>query len=482
MSVPRFDSIRQGSLKRRQMITDLPGECWDVQFYPYLVQRDDPLIFAVICYHDVLIYMIDGNDDGGMSLLAAHQTNKRQRTGTYVLNSCTWCYVDANEPLLAVTGESGQILIIEPMTGRLFASLVSHGQGVINALTTHPKYPWIIASASLDTSIRIWDLRRLSDPTLSTSVVICGHSMAHKECLLTIDWHHSGRYIVSGGFDYRVAVWSLPDLDPESDFWYKISKEGRERSRDEVHVIYWPHFLSSSVHSDIIDTAKFVGDLIVSRASKESKLVLWSVTGLNEDREPPESTTAVKTLEHLETINGFVQRPGLYMDDDFFSSDAREYKGPELYRRLLQFSLPHSETYWLRFDICKPSTLFPEVRLTLSAGNHDSQVSHWDLQTYIDGQEKPQSDQIPSAKSRRVVGGASEFILREKYPLHDPERLLEPMLITRHHLPKMAQMVNRAIAWSPCGRWCIVVGGDNNSDSENKKGLIQLYERLHATQ
>ena len=121
-------------------------------------------------------------------------------------------------------------------------------------------------------------------------------------------------------------------------------------------------------------------------------------------------------------------------------------------------------------DVCKPSALFPEVRMTISAGNYNSQVSHWDLQTFIDGQEKPSNNTVAQSEDKSMV--------REKYTLHDPENLHNPMVIQTLSLPKATQMVNRYIAWSPCGRWCIVVGGDQQS----KKGLVNLFERLHATQ
>lgn len=512
MSLPRFDTVQD--LKRRYMILDIERPCWDVKFYPYLISRDDPPIFAVVSFYCVFVYMVDvgqGGPDKELKLLAWHHITKDQKINEYRINSCVWCYIDENEPLLAVTGESGQILILKPLTGELVTTLVGHGQGVINALAAHPKYPWIIASASLDTSIRIWDLRRINDPTLSSTIIICGHGIAHKECLLTIDWHASGRYIVSGGYDYRVAVWTIPDLHPDSKFWYEISKEGRQRTRDEVRVIQYPHFLSSAVHNDVVDTVVFVGDLIVSKAPKEDKIVLWSITGFNGMMEPPDPSTAVKSREYLDTTNGFMQRPGMYLDDDFFGQDALEYKGPELFKRYLQFSIPDADIIWLGFGLSRPSSLFPEVRMTMTAGNFESKLYHWDLQSFIDGYDRggerdpakatsskgkskgkskgrgvshttgsESRDTSPEARISTLKGVEGRQRDNDRFRLHDPDTLLQPTFQKIVNLGRRYHLITRAVAWSVCGRWCVAVGEENASLGDDDKGAIVLHERMYT--
>lgn len=510
---------------RRAIIRNAQTHYWDVKFYPYLVERDDPAIFAVVGLSSVEIYQATNEEESGIKFLRTFVSSEDRQENPHSLNSCTWCYVSEDEPLLAITGENGHIQVIKPITGELVGTLVGHGQGVVNDLATHPLYPWIIASASLDSSIRIWDLRRMNQRALSVCVVICGHSLAHKEGLVSIDWHSSGRYMISGGYDHKVCVWTLPDLSPESTFWYEISKEGRKRSRDEVRVIYYPHFVSAAIHSNIVDSVMFFGDLILSKAAKEDKIVLWAITGFDGERAPPPQMTAVKAREHLETSNGFVRKTDLNLDDDFFDEANITHKEPELFKRCLEFHNQWSSSFYMRFGLAKPSKLFPEVHYVLTVGDNHCNIRHWDLQAFIDGNSgviaprkvkrasvpKMSKEIVNSGKKSgqdqtqaqdpahsRIAADAKEALEitressadsgnlasenetlerdRDKYPLHDPEKLLR---FHRQHNEGtyIPHFTTRGVGWSGCGQWCIVVGSIKPGGDRSELGIIVVYER-----
>jgi len=497
---------------------------WDVKFYPYLVERDDPTILAIVGSFLVLVCQLTAEESSRLRIIATYDRDEEKQDNINSINCCTWCYVEQDDPLLAVAGETGHVQIIKPMTGELLYTLVGHGVGTINDLATHPLYPWIIASASIDGSIRIWDLRRAADRALSTCVVICGHSLAHKEGLLSISWHDCGRYLVSGGFDHKTCVWTVPDFNPQSSFWHEISKEGRKRSSDEVRIIYYPHFISAAIHAEYVDAVVFWDDFILSKAAKEHKIVLWKMTGFDSGLPPPPASTAPKSQEHLETRNGFMRSARMNLDDDIFDDDDDEeglstMKAP--FSRLLEFKNEHSTLFYMRFGLLRPNLLFPELHTVLSAGDTFSKLRHWDLERLIAGygtEAQPPTSGVAARKStgaprpiskdssassrepstafsvsedhREASTGATSLSSeqlrleqgqrqrnREKYSLHDFEKGLQ------HHAQNdessdFREFRVRGVAWSVCGRWCVAVGeAPIHGRGGMLQGVIQIVER-----
>ena len=371
--LPKLKKILKTSLEN----PDSEGNnFWDAKFYPFDHNPEAPPVFALSNTKNLLVCRISAPQDNDIEILRVFAIDFRDE-----YCACTWAFIDPNEPLLLGAGESGIVRVFDVVNGGLKTSLVGHGQGVINDLATHPKYPWIVASASQDTSVRIWDLRRYKTKYESPCVVICGHGNGHREMLLSVSWHDNGRYIVTGGVDHRICVWTLPDLSPESTFWEEISPSQRLRHSDEVRIIYYPHFVTSAVHTNFVDCVRFWGDLILSKASGgENKIVLWSITGFNSHRQPPDAILAPKTEEHLDTRNGFVRTLTIKENGVHIMDIPEIYQTKLPYTRLLEFRVPASHPFFLRFDILKPSPVHPDLHPILAIGSTQSQVFFYDLQ------------------------------------------------------------------------------------------------------
>lgn len=504
---------------------------YDVKFYPYASLPTEEAVFALVAQSKVYIGRLSTQSVAIVTML--HELVDTQETKDHRslgLNSCAWCHIDQETPLLAVAGGSGQLKIIDALKGKSLCSLNGHGYGTINDVATHPLYPWIVATASMDKSLRIWDLRRHANRHQSSTIIICGEGTGHCEGVLTVSWHQSGRYLVTGGHDQRICVWTIPDLDDDSTFWRELSAEHQERSSQDVMTIYHPHFTSSAVHSNFVDCARFLGDLVMSKAAKEDKIVLWKVTGFDSHRPPPGSITAPKLDDYLDTRNGFMREVISDANGVTTVDIAKEYHDLPPYQRLLELDTARLEAFYLRFGLLLPSPAYPDLHPVLAFANASSELRFWDLQRLILGYDgnldepRPQqnrkrksrggartkqqnrtmrpngtsqgledqnspvsliSDQDLSAgpgyPSTEATGETWDLVApplptrdRQRYPLHIPHGPLAPHVkssLAELQYRNSAFFNGRATDWSPCGRWCIVVGESSQTDADATKGF-----------
>ena len=512
---------------------------YDVKFYPYSGASNNEPIFAIVTQTKVYIGRVSAEDEAIITMLHELEDEQERRDrDSWGLNSCAWCYTAQQQPLLAVAGGSGQLKVLDAVSGQRVTTLVGHGHGTINDIATHPIYPWIVATASMDKSIRIWDLRRHNFRHESPTIIICGQASGHSEGILTVSWHSTGRYLVTGGHDYKICIWTIPELADGSSFWLEIAPENRKRSSHEVKIIHFPHFTSSAIHHEFVDCAVFYGDLVLSKAAQENKIVLWKITGFDTRAPPPEPTTAPKTGEYLDTRNGFMRRVTNEKNGVEVVELAPDFQDQPPYQRLLEFDSPHSSSFYMRFALLLPSPDFPELHPALVFGNTATEVRFWDLERLslgyaggLDGnkntavrRKKGAATRInrtnagtfrerdsPSLVRESTVSSTSNISSgpwparqtsteatseisddlptngtgppfpapnRKQYPIHDPHQPIkfhEKITVTDLQYKKQRGFTTRTADWSPCGRWCIVVGESKISDSEGWGGFAVLH-------
>lgn len=340
----------------------------------------------------------------------------------------------------------------------------------------------------MDHSIRVWSL----DPKYSKfpCALICAGE-GHKEGVLTAAFHSNGRYLLSGGLDCAVCLWTLPSL-PNSN-----------PNTDQTTVLHYPHFSTHAVHSNFVDCVAFHHDLIISRSAEEHKIVLWMITNFSSSRPSPSQTAAPATNVFRETRSAFSQddEPG--------------------YQRLLQFDTPDSGPFYMRFGLLRQPDLHP----ILAFGNCVSKVFLWDLYRLEEGHGAiSESIRMPgpargrkkhgshtgsgstpaysSSNRETSIGGSSvnsasfttnsgadlpstsatsvtttslgalslgnnpsPRVDRRKYQISDPWKELKAHAITT--VPKVSFCARKA-AWSVGGEWLVVVGD---------WGMVAIFER-----
>ncbi|OAA69046.1 WD40/YVTN repeat-like-containing domain protein [Cordyceps fumosorosea ARSEF 2679] len=464
------------------------AEFFDVKFCPYQPLNCDPVFAAVL----ICKLSSDSGDANPCSVLSIIRDDDEDASGC----CCTWTKDPiTGAPFICIGGGDAKVKIYDVRNGTLVDSFSGHG-GDVNDLATSPVDSSIIASASNDTSIRIWSVeeRFRSNPCLC---ILAGEG--HYGNLLSLSFHHTGRYLLSGGHDQIINLWTVPDLPTKPVI-----------TPFQVH---YPHFSTSAVHSGIVDCVAFFGDEILSRACHDNVIVLWRIVGFAPDDPLPPQTDAPT-----------VQAAVLAGPDDqsrltrSFFQPTLTPESPVQYVRLLELHTPNcGPQFFMRFGLHHVPGQNPVLAFCNAGGN----ILFWDLHRLVayrevmsalrDRERTAQPPVLPSwlkpiiprqradmygrikgVKEKRAgaAGAASVSTTSSsrgghgepgpasgaakatpglsaetleswaaKYSTEDPH---EP--ISAHRTESSAStFVGRQAAWSPGGEWCVVVGSSNTA-------------------
>lgn len=239
------------------------------------------------------------------------------------LFTVAWAYdtYEGNQgrkPYKIVTGGAGgQIYVIDYETREIENILRSFG-GDINEIRVSPSDSNVIATACADESVRIHHIRN------EGALITCGGYRTHMGSILSLDWHSSGDYLVSCGFDHQILKWDLT-REPAKSWLEKACTELEKGKRniffqsaddvpnrlqfvegmkrlgehkdDEVvreivaasqrptdnHLdIYNPAAICSDLHSDYIDCIRMLpgSDVFVSKSTGNDPHIYVSKFGL----------------------------------------------------------------------------------------------------------------------------------------------------------------------------------------------------------
>lgn len=458
---------------------DNVAEFFDVKFCPYQPLDCDPIFAAVSKKHVVICRLSQSSGDANpCEIVSVIRDDDVEASAC----CCTWTRDPVTErPLICIGGVDAKVKIYDVIDGKLFKCFTGHGSDV-NDLATSPSDPSIIASASDDTSVRIWSI----DPKHKERPCLCilageGHSWN----LLSVAFHDTGRYILSAGHDQIINLWTLPDLPTEP-----ITTPIR---------VHYPHFSTSAVHSGIVDCVAFYGDQILSRACHDNVISLWRIEGFSSDGPPPAQSIA-PTPQNIVPTN--YDEAGRLTRSAFVPTISPQC--PAQYTRVLDFHTPNcGPQFFMRFKLHFVPGQHPVLAFCNAGGN----IFFWDfkrLTVYSDfmkalrnhdpakgipprpswlrplqhrqkgeGTGKPRSAAVE--KGSPALGLADEMPkmtedIKEfnaetmeswtsKYSLEDAH---EPL---RAHKTESssANFVGRQAAWSPGGEWCVIVGSSNTA-------------------
>jgi polycomb protein EED len=323
-----------------------------------------------------------------------------------------------------------------------------------------PVDPTVLASCSVDHSVRIWSL----DPAHKHQplAAIC-YGQGHKDQILTLAYHRKGRFILSAGMDTKINLWAVPkDLN-------------KHVGTDKPAMVHYPHFSTTEVHTDFVDCVQWHNDLIFSHACREDKIILWKIDNFSSD-EPGVPDAPIPTS------NAITSRTPVTIPANSTSSTRSAWGGR--FQRLLQFELPNTDQFYMRFAIFHELGHHP----VLAAGNEKSKAFFWDLERLeksgVTDTKNETEKYIPlglprhvregsnssNASSAMSVGsGTSTKAKRKKTTKEQPRidrGIADPFHSIKAHkiveVPKYLPFPFRQFAWSRDGQWC-VGGGDHGS-------------------
>ncbi|KAI0132708.1 WD domain-containing protein [Xylariales sp. AK1849] len=450
---------------------DQDTEFFDVKFFPFLEGTEDP-VFAAVSKKHVVIYRLSSTANPPYELVQLFRDDDDQAVNC----SCTWSKEPETDiPWLCVAGWDAKIKVYDVFNGTLVKTLVGHG-AEINDLATCPTNPLLIASASDDTTVRIWSLDPADDK--QPCVAILGGE-GHSSGLLTIAFHDCGRYVLSAGHDNCVCLWTLPDL----------STRPADKTPPPPVVVHYPHFFTSEVHSGIVDCVAFHGDLILSRACHEDIIVLWRIEGFSSHDPPPQASNAPTTSD-TERLTRSAFAP------------ATASACPPQYTRMIQFHTPGSgHQFYMRFKLFQDKEKHP----VLAFGNAHSTIFFWDLarltgyHTFMNDINDPERDRpihrpgwlqpivhrqkgdavskLRDAEDKDSVASGrtgsdvevqadissrySQETVEDWESKYDMTRVDEAIKAHSKSTITIKDFIGRQVAWSPEGDWCVVVGSKN---------------------
>ncbi|KAH7384823.1 WD40-repeat-containing domain protein [Cadophora sp. MPI-SDFR-AT-0126] len=334
-------------------LDNVSADFFDVKFYPYTEPGVDP-VFAVVGGKRIMVCRPSGGKDHAKINVIQEILDEEKETDHY---ACAWSKdAETGTPLLCVAGGSDQVKVFNVVTGDLLMTFPGHG-GEINDLAVSPINPYIIASASEDCTVRIWSLdpRHANQPC---AAILEGDG--HKETVLCLAFHPSGRYLLSGGIDHRINLWTLPEF-PDANTGTNIPTR-----------IYYPHFSTSEIHGDIVDCVSWFGDLILSKAANEHNIVLWSITNFDSSSPPPSSSLAPTSHDASRDARSSFVSPPVSAADNAIS----------LYTRHLQLSIPESHIMFTRFSLFPGCKTGPGRHPVIAFCNTNSKVFFWDFERF----------------------------------------------------------------------------------------------------
>lgn len=358
-----------------QGMKDSEQTLFDVQFYPYPTVDGDQ-IFAVAGERDVYICRMIRDaprpfevlrwfEDGDVRMrIVLSRIASLQLQDATSINSLAWTKDRlTRKPLLCIAGSKPtHIKVVDIDTGQPVRILSGHGKA-INDLAVSPLSSDIIASASEDYTIRLWSL----DPKHENQpcVAIFGGE-GHKQPILTIDFHPTGRWLLSGGLDTAICLWAVPALSVLDR--QDLSAEDLEQHQDPK-IVYYPHFHSTEIHHNYVDSLRFYGDLILSKAcrdhgnkNKKNEILLWKIESFDPDDDPPTEPP--------------IPAPGVFTRSSF--DHPPRSAG---FQRLLSFRIDHTDRFYHRFGLLHQ----PNMRPVLCMGTEQSKFYFWDLQDIEEG-------------------------------------------------------------------------------------------------
>ncbi|KAI9608701.1 hypothetical protein H4Q26_004887 [Puccinia striiformis f. sp. tritici PST-130] len=269
MSIPAELTPRPGSEWVKVRLMDDVKLPWnDVKFFPF--GHLSPLL----------------DDMKGVAAVCGGNTGDREEN----FNSISWSIDPVTlQPILAGGGVRAVIKLFDARTATEIGMIYGHG-GTISALAFSPTDPHILASASIDHTVRIWNttsslkashtrpgselqslLPNWDNPPGQLVTILAGEG-GHTAPVCSIAWHPKHPLLATGGMDNHVKIHPVDDINaPES---LHSDDEEDPATFPAAPITSLPLFNSKHLHTHWVDQiiwASRLSPILISKSGIISK-------------------------------------------------------------------------------------------------------------------------------------------------------------------------------------------------------------------
>lgn len=263
---------------------------YSVTFNPFISTHLPP-VFATVGGRQLTIY--ECKPDTTRVLQVFQDPNE-----TECFYTSAWGILGEN-PVIAFAGEHGSIRILSVINTQIVRHLIGHGSS-INELHFHPIQRRILASASKDHTIRIWDVWS------EVITFILGGLHGHRDEVLSCDFRPDGELVASCGMDHSILVWNI--ASERANIAIKAASLFKLHTSDTPFptVTLPPIFSTRDVHSNYIDCVRWFGDFLLSK-SCENEIKCWEPDLSKPGDFPSPPIQAMVAFEVLNCPNWYVR-------------------------------------------------------------------------------------------------------------------------------------------------------------------------------
>ncbi|CAF3660796.1 unnamed protein product [Rotaria sp. Silwood1] len=227
-------------------------------------ESKEAFLFATCAINQICVYKYTVIDGKSSVKLIQSYCDSDDKEYFY---DCKWTTF-GNTTILAAGGLRGVVRIID-IAHQCHLKPLRH-LGSVNQIAFAGGHPTLMAAACSNYAVLLWD----AEAALCLANYVGPDQ--HKQGVLTVDINYNGTFIVSGGLDNIVCVWSTQYKEIMENM--AIAKKGplfKEFRLSAPHHVYFPVFHSNTIHEHYVDSIKWFSDDIIVSKSADHVYCIW---------------------------------------------------------------------------------------------------------------------------------------------------------------------------------------------------------------